>query len=79
MSNALLPALKDQDRTLQADVFMRLHATGFAALRSIDCRVRNGVVELSGDVPSFYCKQIAQSVVLPLEQVRGIRNHLRVL
>jgi osmotically-inducible protein OsmY len=42
------------------------------------CEVQNGVVELSGSVPSFYVKQLAQAAVLRLEQIRGIENRLRV-
>jgi hypothetical protein len=42
------------------------------------CDVLDGVVELTGSVPSFYVKQLAQTAVLRIEQIRGIKNLLRV-
>ncbi len=47
-------------------------------MREIQCDVFDGVVELTGNVPSFYIKQLAQTTVLRLEQIRGINNRLRV-
>ncbi len=35
-------------------------------------------MELTGNVPSFYVKQLAQTAVLRLEQIRGVKNLLRV-
>ena len=79
MSNALLlPPRKDHDRSLKDHVCKVLKDTGLTPLSQIECRVNNGVVELSGEVPSFYCKQMAQAVILPLKRVREVRNHLRV-
>jgi osmotically-inducible protein OsmY len=63
---------------LLSQVHRVLLGTGYAALRRIDCRVDDGVVELSGTVPSFYCKQIAQTAVLSLKHVRRVENCLRV-
>jgi len=74
----ILNPRKDHDHSLRDDVYRVLKETGHTALSQVDCRVDNGVVELSGDVPSFYCKQIAQAVILPLERVREVRNHLQV-
>jgi osmotically-inducible protein OsmY len=69
---------EEDDRSLLYQVHCVLLGTGYAALRCIDCRVENGVVELSGDVPSFYCKQLAQTAVLSLKHVRRVENCLRV-
>jgi osmotically-inducible protein OsmY len=69
---------KEADHSLLYQVKRVLLDTGYAALRRIDCRVEDGVVELSGDVPSFYCKQIAQTAVLALKHVRRVENCLRV-
>jgi hypothetical protein len=55
-----------------------LRETRCAALQRIRSRVVDGTVELSGDVPSFYSKQIAQEVLLNLDRVRQIDNRLRV-
>jgi osmotically-inducible protein OsmY len=79
MSNTLfLPLLAEQDRSIHERVSTVLQRTGYTPLQSIDCRVDNGVVELRGHVPSFYLKQLAQAVILPLKYVRGIKNDIRV-
>jgi osmotically-inducible protein OsmY len=73
-----MPQVKEQDRSLLHQVRRVLQGTGFEALCRVDCCVENGTVVLSGDVPSFYCKQIAQTAVLELEDVRRVENRLRV-
>jgi osmotically-inducible protein OsmY len=76
--NGVLPPVKDRDSSLDHQVRQTLRRTGYAALQQIDCRVEKGVVELSGDVPSFYFKQIAQEVLLSLQHVARVENRLRV-
>ena len=76
--SVVVPRVKQDDQSLLYQVQRVLLGTGYAALRGIDCRVENGVVELSGDVPSSYCKQIAQTAVLALKHVRRVENCLRV-
>ena len=46
----------------------RLARCGYPALKAVDCKWRNGVLVLSGRVPSYYLKQLAQ------EKVRGVRG-----
>jgi osmotically-inducible protein OsmY len=69
---------KDFDHSLRHQVEKTYRETGYAALKRIHCRVENGIVELTGDVPSFYFKQIAQEVLLTLTHVQGVENRLRV-
>lgn len=78
MTTLIHPPRESVDRALQEQAFRTLEATGYPAMRGVDCRVRDGVVDLRGEVPSFYFKQIAQSAVLSLRGVRSVRNHLRV-
>jgi osmotically-inducible protein OsmY len=66
------------DRSIRDDVTRALRDTGYAPLRGIQCDVSDGVVELTGVVPSFYVKQLAQTAVLRLDQIRGVNNRLRV-
>jgi osmotically-inducible protein OsmY len=66
------------DRDLSVEVSKMLRQTRCAALQRIRYRVADGIVELSGDVPSFYFKQIAQEVLLSLNHVQGIENRLHV-
>jgi osmotically-inducible protein OsmY len=77
-SNLAVASVKDRDRHLQHQVRQTLQGTGYVALQRIDCRVENGVVELLGEVPSFYCKQVAQAVVVALSHIRRVENRLRV-
>ncbi len=46
------------------EVRRRLCSTGYHVLRSIECECRDGTLVLSGRVPTYYCKQLAQSVLL---------------
>jgi osmotically-inducible protein OsmY len=78
MSEFALSRLEPQDHSIRENVTRVLLATGYAPLRSIQCDVSDGVVELTGSVPSFYVKQLAQTAVLRLRQIRGINNRLRV-
>ena len=55
-----------------------MRETRCAALQRIRYRLVDGIVELSGDVPSFYFKQIAQEALLTSNHVQGIENRLRV-
>lgn len=61
-----------------AEAAAELQRSSHAALRLIACDVRDGVLTLSGRVPSYYEKQIAQSLVrIRLPNVE-IRNELEV-
>jgi len=42
------------------------------------CEVRDGVLLLRGRVPSYYMKQVAQSIVQCVEGALEIRNQLDV-
>jgi len=47
-------------------------------LRELRCQVDGGTVVLSGAVSSFFLKQMAQAVILRLEQVERVRNLIEV-
>lgn len=55
-----------------------LHESGYAALRSVNCEYRNNGVILSGRVPSYYLKQLAQAKVLALPHVASLVNNIDV-
>jgi osmotically-inducible protein OsmY len=76
--SALRSRVNTQDHLVRETVDRTLADSGYTPLRCIQFDVHEGVVELSGCVPSFYLKQLAQSAVLRLEQIRGVRNLLRV-
>ena len=78
MSHIVFSRPRTLDRSIRDKVHRALRESGYAPLREIHCDVSDGVVELTGSVPSFYVKQLAQTAVLRLEQIRGINNRLRV-
>ncbi|GIW79557.1 MAG: hypothetical protein KatS3mg105_1364 [Gemmatales bacterium] len=51
-----------------------LQNSGYRAVAKLRCEVKNGVVTVSGLVPCYYLKQIAQAVIQRLEDVAGVRN-----
>lgn len=73
-----LPQTPARDVRIESSVKSELHSSGYRSLREIDCHVHEDMVILSGIVPSFYMKQIAQTVVMKIDGVNGIENRLRV-
>jgi hypothetical protein len=73
---ALLPC---RDRQIHAAVSAALAASKYIPLRQLNCRVADGVVEISGAVSSFYLKQLAQAAVLQLHRAGTVRNLVEVM
>ena len=55
-----------------------LGTSKYTAVRQLNCRVLAGVVEITGTVPSFYLKQLAQAAVLQLHPLASVRNLVEV-
>ena len=72
-------ATMTQDDSVLDEVRRRLADSSHLLLRSVNCRLRDGRLQLTGRVPSFYLKQLAQAVVQNVEGVRLIENELRVV
>jgi osmotically-inducible protein OsmY len=70
--------LAARDIQLRASVLDALKAMPYAALRNLTCRVSEGTAEITGTVPTFYLKQLAQAAVLQLSGVRIVRNLIEV-
>jgi hypothetical protein len=64
-------AEEDRLRELVIDV---LRASDYRPLRQLKCEVIDGVAVLSGVVPTFYLKQMAQVLALRVRQLAGVRN-----
>ena len=56
----------------------KLREGHYLALREVTCQFCEGVLILRGRVPSFYLKQVAQTVVRNIEEVAPIDNRLEV-
>jgi osmotically-inducible protein OsmY len=59
-------------------VVARLRGSGYPHLGSVTCQISDGVAVLSGTVPSFHLKQLAQALAAQTEGVRQIDNRLHV-
>lgn len=56
----------------------RLQSSPYSALKEIVCIDRDGALELEGDVPTYYLKQVAQTLVVGVEGVTAIVNRIEV-
>ncbi len=59
-------------------VVARLRRSGYPFLWGVKCEVREGVAVLSGTVPTFHLKQLAQELASHTPGVRQIQNCLHV-
>jgi osmotically-inducible protein OsmY len=66
------------DLDLVARVERALCATGHGSLRGVHVSVSAGVVSLTGQVPSYYLKQVAQTAALAVPGEHQVRNELTV-
>jgi osmotically-inducible protein OsmY len=53
-----------------------LRESGYPALSHVKVIESDGLVTLQGSVPSYYLKQVAQSIALGVEGVRNTANEL---
>ena len=63
---------------LADDACRALAATGYTWLRRVVVTTAGGNVVLSGTVPSYYFKRLAQVAVMAVPGVEGVRNELAV-
>lgn len=57
----------------------RLRESCYHEVRRVKCLFHEGVLTLRGCVSSYYLKQIAQSLVCPMEGVDHVNNHVQVV
>ena len=69
----------ERKRQIEAVAHRQLAQSSYPVVREVDCIYEAGVLTLRGRVPSYYLKQIAQTLVLDrLEGVVKINNQLVV-
>lgn len=56
----------------------RLRGSSYSAVRHVKCEFHEGTLTLHGSVPSYYLKQIAQTLVCGTAGVAQVRNWLHV-
>ncbi len=70
---------RERDRRLRELAIEVLRSSGYLALRGLRCQVRDGIIFITGVVPSFYLKQVAQTVLLlMLKDAEGLENLVEV-
>ena len=70
--------LESHPTELAKVVATRLRRSGYPYLRSIRCQQQDEAVTLSGSVPTFHLKQVAQALALHTPGVRSVVNQLHV-
>jgi hypothetical protein len=70
--------MADSDITLRTAVVGVLWSSGYASVRALHCRVRGGEVVLTGTVPCYYYKQVAQEAVMTVPGVHCLKNLVTV-
>jgi osmotically-inducible protein OsmY len=58
------------DETLESLVQSELGQSPYAEIRNVSCKFSDGILVLSGRVPTYYLKQVAQR--LALQHLRGV-------
>ena len=76
---ALLATQSLEDRCLAERVERALRATGYAPLRAVEVSACGRLIILRGRVPSYYMKQLAQTVAIEVVGVRELRNDVQVV
>lgn len=59
-------------------VAARLRHSGYPFLWGLSCRFSQGVLSLSGTVPTFHLKQVAQELAMHTPGIREVRNEVNV-
>jgi hypothetical protein len=58
-------------------VIVVLGSSGYRLLRNVGCKMRDDLVILTDVLPSFYLKQVAQTITMGIDQVREVREYDR--
>lgn len=81
--SGFLPGPQDgerQDRQIESRIQAELAASPYRAVRRVQCRFEEGVLTLQGKMPSYYCVQVAISIVKRhVQNGAVIQNHLQVV
>lgn len=65
-------------QAIQAGIQEALNRSGYGELRRVDLTCEGDTVTISGRVPTFYLKQLVQSIALSSPGVGRVNNELHV-
>jgi hypothetical protein len=67
-----------EDDALRLAALKLLQSSGYTPLRRLRCEVTNAVVIVHGILPSYYLKQMAQTIIQRLEGIQSVMNLVEV-
>ena len=76
MSNSVESSKSNDQCELAKSAFREI---GYQQLNSITCEMKGDELVLSGNLNSFYLKQVAQSVAVKIPGVGSVRNEIVVI
>src|SRR5436190_11954328 len=68
----------DMDRRIAELAASRLRSQSYFLLRAVSCHAEGGVLTLRGTLPSYYLKQVAQSIAATVPGVARVVNQISV-
>ncbi|HET6326249.1 MAG TPA: BON domain-containing protein [Planctomycetaceae bacterium] len=72
-------AARQGQRLVESQVRADLRQSSYGEVRRVTCTLKEGVLTLSGQVPSYYLKQIAQRIALArVDETVTVVNELEV-
>jgi hypothetical protein len=63
---------------LRDAVITAFRSSGYRHLWNLECEVREEAITLTGVLPSFYLKQVAQTIAMGIEEVSEVKNLVEV-
>lgn len=57
------------------ETFLQL---GYPQLQALQCSVKDGMLKMTGELDSFYLKQVAQSVAIKISGPNFVQNQIKV-
>ena len=51
---------------------------GYPQLQALHCSVKDGILQMTGELESFYLKQVAQSVAIKISGPNFVQNQIKV-
>ena len=69
---------RDVSESVLLSAQRRLRAAGRQGLRSVECRWQDGTLVLRGKVPTYYLKQLAQSLFVADPAIETVENQIIV-
>jgi hypothetical protein len=74
-----LGSVNAEREIIQEEAHMLLQESPYRELWDVACDFQGGVLTLRGRVPSYFLKQVAQTIVFVMERVETINNRLEVI